>query len=139
MNKIKVSIPGGNGRMGKTLISLILENKQLTMGNASCLAGEEENGMESGGKGKSRVFSRPNAPRCSGRRDWKGMGRSGLGRIFFCFSLSTLYYFWFDQQHTKIMTLIAWSALCMKQKSHKTNTKSMNNGHAESSTISTNF
>ena len=48
MNKIKVSIPGGNGRMGKTLIRLILENKQLTMGNASCLAGEEENGMDLG-------------------------------------------------------------------------------------------
>ena len=54
MNKIKVSIPGGNGRMGKTLISLILENKQLVMGNASCLPNEQEKGMDLGilaGKG----------------------------------------------------------------------------------------
>ena len=48
MNKIKVSIPGGNGRMGKTLIGLILENEQLKMGNASCLPDEQEIGMDLG-------------------------------------------------------------------------------------------
>ena len=48
MNKIKVSIPGGNGRMGKTLIGLILENEQLIMGNASCLPDEQEIGMDLG-------------------------------------------------------------------------------------------
>ena len=28
MKKISVSIPGGNGRMGKTLIGLIIENEK---------------------------------------------------------------------------------------------------------------
>ena len=47
MQKISVSIPGGNGRMGRTLIRLILENPKYKLSNATCLPGEEEEGLVS--------------------------------------------------------------------------------------------
>ena len=31
MKKISVSIPGGNGRMGKTLLGLIIENEKFSL------------------------------------------------------------------------------------------------------------
>ena len=48
MNKISVSIPGGNGRMGKTLLRLILENKKYEIANVTCLPNEEEVGIDIG-------------------------------------------------------------------------------------------
>ena len=48
MQKISVSIPGGNGRMGRTLIRLILENPKYKLSNATCLPGEEEEGIDIG-------------------------------------------------------------------------------------------
>ncbi len=59
MEPIKISIPGGNGRMGKTLINLILENNDLILANASCLPGEKEIGMDLGllaGKNKIEKY-----------------------------------------------------------------------------------
>ena len=32
----KISIPGGNGRMGKTLIKEIIENENLELANSYC-------------------------------------------------------------------------------------------------------
>ena len=55
MDKVSVSIPGGNGRMGKTLIRLILESENHSIGNATCLPQEDEVGLDIGnlvGKGK---------------------------------------------------------------------------------------
>ena len=55
MENVLVSIPGGNGRMGKTLIGLILEHSKLDLAQATCLPGEDEEGMDIGllvGKGK---------------------------------------------------------------------------------------
>ena len=55
MNKVSVSIPGCNGRMGRTLISLILENSKYTLATATCLPNEDEVGIDVGlfaGKGK---------------------------------------------------------------------------------------
>ena len=55
MENVLVSIPGGNGRMGKTLIGLILEHTKLDLAHATCLPGEVEEGMDIGllvGKGK---------------------------------------------------------------------------------------
>ena len=55
MNKISVSIPGGSGRMGKTLLSLIIDNDKFNLASATCLPGEEEVGVDIGtlvGKGK---------------------------------------------------------------------------------------
>ena len=55
MNKVSVSIPGCNGRMGKTLLSLILENSKYTLASATCLPNENEEGIDVGlfaGKGK---------------------------------------------------------------------------------------
>ncbi len=48
MKKIKISVPGGNGRMGKTLINQILSSKDLSIGNASCLPNENEKGIDLG-------------------------------------------------------------------------------------------
>ena len=48
MNKISVSIPGCNGRMGKTLLSLILENPKYEIATATCLPNEEEVGIDIG-------------------------------------------------------------------------------------------
>lgn len=56
MQKISVSIPGGNGRMGRTLIRLILENPKYKLSNATCLPGEEEEGVDIGLLvGKSKI------------------------------------------------------------------------------------
>jgi 4-hydroxy-tetrahydrodipicolinate reductase len=48
MKKISVSIPGGNGRMGRTLIRLILENEKFKLCNATCLPDEHEEGLDIG-------------------------------------------------------------------------------------------
>ena len=45
---IKISIPGGNGRMGKVLIKEIIENKNLELGNSYCLPNEKEKGLDLG-------------------------------------------------------------------------------------------
>ena len=55
MNKVSVSIPGCNGRMGKTLLSLVLENSKYEVATATCLPNEDEVGTDIGlfvGKGK---------------------------------------------------------------------------------------
>ena len=49
MKKISVSIPGGNGRMGKTLLSLIIENeKKYNLASSTCLPDENEVGFDIG-------------------------------------------------------------------------------------------
>jgi len=48
MKKISVSIPGGNGRMGKTLIGLIIENEKYNLVSSTCLPGEHEEGFDIG-------------------------------------------------------------------------------------------
>ena len=48
MNKISVSIPGCNGRMGKTLLNLILENPKYEIASATCLPNEEGVGVDIG-------------------------------------------------------------------------------------------
>ena len=56
MDKVSVSIPGGNGRMGKTLIRLILESENHSIGNATCLPEEDEVGLDIGNLvGKSKI------------------------------------------------------------------------------------
>ncbi|MDC3063911.1 4-hydroxy-tetrahydrodipicolinate reductase, partial [Alphaproteobacteria bacterium] len=45
---VKISIPGGNGRMGKTLIKEIIENKNLELANSYCLPNEKEKGLDLG-------------------------------------------------------------------------------------------
>tara|TARA_Y100001954_G_C15754655_1_gene575624 strand:+ start:86 stop:886 length:801 start_codon:yes stop_codon:yes gene_type:complete len=45
---IKISIPGGNGRMGKTLIKEIIDNENLQLSNSSCLPNEKEKGLDLG-------------------------------------------------------------------------------------------
>ena len=55
MKKVSVSIPGCNGKMGKTLLSLILENSKYEIASATCLPNEDEVGIDVGlfaGKGK---------------------------------------------------------------------------------------
>ena len=55
MENVLVSIPGGNGRMGKTLIGLILEHNKFDLAQATCLPGEDEEGIDIGllvGRGK---------------------------------------------------------------------------------------
>ena len=42
MKNISVSIPGGNGRMGKTLLGLILDNPKYKLVSSTCLPGEPE-------------------------------------------------------------------------------------------------
>ena len=44
----KVSIPGGNGRMGKTLIKEIIENESMELANSFCLPNEKEKGLDLG-------------------------------------------------------------------------------------------
>ena len=48
MNKISISIPGSNGRMGKTLLSLILESSKYEIASATCLPNEDEVGVDIG-------------------------------------------------------------------------------------------
>ncbi len=56
MNKISISIPGCNGRMGKTLLSLILENSKYEIASATCLPNEDEVGLDIGlYAGKSKI------------------------------------------------------------------------------------
>ena len=56
MNKISVSIPGCNGRMGKTLLSLILEDPKYEIATATCLPNEDEVGIDIGSfVGKSKI------------------------------------------------------------------------------------
>ena len=44
----KISIPGGNGRMGKTLIKEIIENENLELANSYCLPNQKEKGLDLG-------------------------------------------------------------------------------------------
>ena len=44
----KISIPGGNGKMGKTLIKEIIENQNLELANSYCLPNEKEKGLDLG-------------------------------------------------------------------------------------------
>ena len=44
----KISIPGGNGRMGKALIKEIIENEKLELANSYCLPNEKEKGLDLG-------------------------------------------------------------------------------------------
>ena len=48
MKKVSVSLPGGSGRMGKTLIGLIIENEKYDLVSATCLPGEDEEGLDIG-------------------------------------------------------------------------------------------
>ena len=48
MKNISISIPGGNGRMGRTLLKLILENKKYNLVSSTCLPGETEEGIDLG-------------------------------------------------------------------------------------------
>ena len=48
MNKIFISIPGSNGKMGKTLLSLILESSKYEIASATCLPNEDEVGVDIG-------------------------------------------------------------------------------------------
>ncbi len=45
---VKISIPGGNGRMGKILIREIIENENLELSNSYCLPNEKEKGLDLG-------------------------------------------------------------------------------------------
>ena len=59
MSNPRISIPGGNGRMGKTLIKEILNNGKLSLSNSTCLTGEPELGIDLGilaGKNKIDRF-----------------------------------------------------------------------------------
>ena len=44
----KISIPGGNGRMGKTLIKEIIKNENVELANSYCLPNEKEKGLDLG-------------------------------------------------------------------------------------------
>ena len=56
MNKISISIPGCNGRMGKTILRLILENPKYEIASATCLPNEDEVGLDIGlYAGKSKI------------------------------------------------------------------------------------
>ena len=44
----KISIPGGSGKMGKTLIKEILKNENLKLANSYCLPNEKEKGLDLG-------------------------------------------------------------------------------------------
>ena len=56
MKKISVSIPGGNGRMGKTLLSLIIGNEKYNLVSSTCLPNENEVGFDIGLLvGKSKI------------------------------------------------------------------------------------
>ena len=45
---LRISIPGGTGRMGRTLIKEIINDKSLTISKSYCLTHEEENGLDLG-------------------------------------------------------------------------------------------
>ena len=56
MNKISISIPGSNGKMGKTLLNLILESSKYEIASATCLPNENEVGFDIGlFAGKSKI------------------------------------------------------------------------------------
>ena len=62
MSKISISIPGCNGRMGKTLLGLILENSKYEIASATCLPNEDEVGIDIGlFAGKSKINKEINA------------------------------------------------------------------------------
>ena len=62
MNKISISIPGCNGKMGKTLISLILENPKYEIASATCLPNDVEVGIDIGLLvGKNKINNEINA------------------------------------------------------------------------------
>ena len=62
MNKISISIPGSNGKMGKTLLSLILESSKYEIASATCLPNEVEVGVDIGlFAGKSKINKEINA------------------------------------------------------------------------------
>ena len=48
MGNPRISIPGGNGRMGKTLIKEILNSDETLLSNCTCLKGEPELGIDLG-------------------------------------------------------------------------------------------
>ena len=48
MKKISVSIPGGNGRMGKALIKLIYKQEIFNLCNSTCLPNQAEVGIDLG-------------------------------------------------------------------------------------------
>ena len=48
MENPRISIPGGNGRMGRTLITEILNSKNAMLSNCTCLPDEPELGMDLG-------------------------------------------------------------------------------------------
>ena len=57
MKNISISIPGGNGRMGRTLLKLILENENYNLVSSTCLPGETEEGIDIGLLvGKNKIF-----------------------------------------------------------------------------------
>ena len=57
MNKISISIPGSNGRMGKALLSLILESSKYEIAAATCLPNEDEVGVDIGlFAGKRKIY-----------------------------------------------------------------------------------
>ena len=57
MKKISVSIPGGNGRMGKTLLGLIIENEKYNLASSTCLPNENVSGFDIGLLvGKTKIF-----------------------------------------------------------------------------------
>ena len=61
MKKISVSIPGGNGRMGKTLLGLIIENQKYNLASSTCLPEEDEVGFDIGTLvGKGKIFKKLN-------------------------------------------------------------------------------
>ena len=62
MEKIFVSIPGGNGRMGKTLLGLIIENEKFEIASATCLPNENEVGIDIGLlTGKAKISKQINS------------------------------------------------------------------------------
>ncbi len=48
MKNPRISIPGGNGRMGRTLIKEILNSETTILSNCTCLTGEPEQGIDLG-------------------------------------------------------------------------------------------
>ena len=56
MKKISISIPGGTGRMGKTLLGMIIENEKYNLASSTCLPNESEVGFDVGLLvGKSKI------------------------------------------------------------------------------------
>ena len=48
MKNVSVSIPGGNGRMGKTLLGLIIDSEKYNLISSTCLPGEDEEHLDIG-------------------------------------------------------------------------------------------